>query len=264
MFNFLPKKGIALVLSGGGARGFYHIGVIKAIQELGIKIKRISGTSIGAIMGSVYASNPDIDIDEFLDDLDSAKIYMNILSYIKNPKNSGLEKLFKKYITARDFSDFKIPMTFNAVDINTASEVVFDKGPVFPAIFSSMCIPGIFTPVKIDGRYLVDGGVLNNTPISLVEKYCDKIIVSDITTTIEINDKTNNFDVFKSSYFFITHKLNSINNIKNLRKNKKKKAIILRLDNDLSIIDFRKRKYEKLVKEGYDDVMRKKKELLSL
>lgn len=266
-FRKLFKKNngkTALVLSGGGARGFYHIGVIKALQELGIKIDRVSGTSIGAIIGAIYASDPETDFEELLKEIDFVKIYSKILAYIKNQKNSDLEKLLKKYIKARTFEDFKIPFTFNAVDINAASEVIFSKGEVFPAIFSSMSIPAIFPPVKMDEKFLVDGGVINNTPISHIEKHCDNILVSDITTTIEIHDKSNNFDIFKTSYFFITHKLNSIENIKRIKKDAKKHAIIFRLDSDLSILDFRKKNYRKLIEEGYDDVMRKKKEILEM
>jgi len=264
-FNLFKKKykKIGLVLGGGGSRGFYHIGVIKALQELNIKIERISGTSVGAIMGAIYASNPNVDFDDLVEQLDLIKITGMILSHIDKSNKSKLEDLFKKYITARDFKDFVIPFSFNAVDVNDAKEVIFNKGNIFPEIFSSMSIPGIFPPLKYDGKYLIDGGVLNNIPINCVEKYCDKIIVSDLSTNIDINEKSNNLDVFRA-FMSIAQKTNSLGDIERVKNMRNKKVIILRLkDNKTSILDFRKKNYKKLIEEGYNDTMNIKDDILN-
>lgn len=264
-FNLFKKKyrKIGLVLGGGGSRGFYHIGVIKALQELNVKVDRVAGTSIGAIMGAIYASNPDVDFDKLVEKLDLIKIASMILSHIDKTEKSKLEDLFKQYISARDFKDFVIPFSFNAVDVNNAKEVIFNKGSIFPEIFSSMSIPGIFPPLKHEGKYLIDGGVLNNIPVNCVEKYCNKIIVSDLSTTIDIDEKSNNIDVFRA-FMSIAQKTNSLDDIERVKNMKNKKVIVLRLkDNKTSILDFRKKNYKKLIEEGYSDTMAKKDEILN-
>lgn len=262
LFDFFKNKKTALVLSGGGSRGFYHVGVIKAIQELGIKIDIISGTSIGAIVGAMYASNPKINFDEVVKELDFFKIVKMFLSHIDKTPKSKLEDLLKKYITARDFKDFKIPLIFNAVDINNAKEVVFSKGSVFPEIFSSMSVPGVFPPLFYDGKYLVDGAVLNNLPIKHIENKYSKIIVSDISTNITIDNKTNILGMLKA-LLSVAQKNNTLENILELKSFKNKKIIVFTAKEDkLFFLDFRKSNYKKLIQSGYDDVMKRKNELL--
>ncbi len=264
LFNLFKKRNnkIGLVLGGGGSKGFYHIGVIKALQELNVKIDRISGTSIGAIIGAMYASDPDIDFDKLVEKLDFFKIAQMVISHLDKTPKSKLEDMLKQYITARDFKDFIIPLTFNAVDINNAKEVSFSKGRIFPEIFSSMSIPGIFPPLKYNNMYLVDGGVLNNVPVKYVEEYCDKIIISDISSEIIVDKETKSIDVLRA-LVMVAQKNNTIENILNLKSIKNKKTIVLRLANEEThFLDFRKKNYKKLVERGYQDTMNKKDSIL--
>lgn len=266
MFSFLNifkkrKKITGLVLSGGGSRGFYHVGVLKALQELNIKIDRVAGTSIGAILGAMYASNPEIDFDEIVRELDFIKIFKMILSHLDNTSKSKLEELFKQYIK-EDFKDLKIPLLFNAVDINKGKEIIFEKGKIFPWIFATMSIPGIFKPLNHDGKYLVDGAVINNVPVQYIEKYCDKLIISDISTTRNVDDKTSNLDVLKA-VIEVAQKNNALEDILELKSMKNKESIVLKLkDEKTHFLDFRKKNYYKLIEKGYNDTMEKKDEIL--
>ncbi|MPM36106.1 hypothetical protein SDC9_82701 [bioreactor metagenome] len=251
------KKKIGLVLGGGGARGFFHMGVIKAIQELNIIIDEIAGTSIGAIIGVIYASNPKIDFEKMANELDFLEIF-KILALVKNKDlNKNIEEFLKKYVGVENFSDLKIRCRFNATDINQRKEIVFDSGKIFPALIGSISIPGVFKPLKYEENYLIDGGVSNNIPITLIDK-AKKILVSDITGPIKkIDEKTLATDVLYSSIAVMQQKISL-----EKAKDTKKEIIYLNLDDDKTfILDFRKKNYQYLIDMGYESVMKVKNKL---
>lgn len=174
-------KKIGLVLSGGGTRGGAHLGVLKAIDELGIKISAISGVSAGAIIGSLYAAgfNADSIFEEFKD-----QSYFGV-SNIAWQKSGlftmgGLRKSLQSLIKKDDFDALKIPMFINATDIITGTEVVFSKGPLFEAIIASASVPVIFQPIYIGKYQLQDGGILNNLPVESLSGRCNYIIGSHV------------------------------------------------------------------------------------
>lgn len=251
------KKKIGLVLSGGGARGFFHMGIIKALQELNIEVKEIAGTSVGAIVGSMYAANPKIDFEKIAQDLDFLELIQMMALVNTKDSTKNLEKFLKKYIGTENFSDLKIKFKFNATDINQREEIIFDNGKIFPAIIASISIPGLFKPLKYEEKFLVDGGVSNNIPITLIDKP-KKILVSDITGPIKkIDEKTLATDVLYSSIALMQQKI-SLEKAKNI----KKKIIYLNLDDDKTfILDFRKKNYQYLIDMGYESVMKIKNEL---
>lgn len=251
------KKKIGLVLSGGGARGFFHMGIIKALQELNIEVEEIAGTSVGAIVGVIYAANPKIDFEKMANKLDFLEIF-KILALVKTKDiNKNIEEFFKKYVAVENFSDLKIKCRFNATDINQRKEIVFENGKIFPALIGSISIPGVFKPLKYEEKFLVDGGVSNNIPITLIDKP-KKILVSDITGPIKkIDEKTLATDVLYSSIALMQQKISQ-----EKAKNIKKKIIYLNLDDDKTfILDFRKKNYQYLIDMGYESVMKIKNEL---
>lgn len=252
MFN---KNKIGLVLGGGGARGFFHMGVIKAIQELEIEISEITGTSIGAIVGAIYASDPNFDFEKAANDLNFAKLIKVINSRITNKSSENkFEDFLKNFIKVDKFSDLKIPLKINATDVNNRKEIVFEKGNIFPGLIASISIPGVFYPVKYKDSFLVDGGMINNIPISLI-KNAKKIIVSDITGPIKkVNEKTLSADVLYSSVALLQQSI-SLEKAKNL---KHRKIIYLELEDDKTfILDFRKKNYQNLIDLGYKVAMEK-------
>lgn len=203
-----PKVG--LVLSGGGAKGLAHIGVLKVIDSMGIKIDYIGGTSMGAIIGGLYASGysakeldsifTTLDVDALLQDFtprDSKSFYekrndeMYALTLpfdkFKVGLPSGLSKgLYNFNLLSRltmlvnnvhDFNDLPIPFFCIATNIENGKEVVLNKGILPQAMIASGAIPTLYNPIEIDGRVLVDGGVVNNYPVELVRKMGADIII---------------------------------------------------------------------------------------
>ncbi|WP_416437920.1 patatin-like phospholipase family protein [Phnomibacter sp. MR] len=211
-----PKNhGIGLTLSGGGAKGLAHIGMLKAIDSAGLNIDYITGTSMGSIVGGLYAAGYSADSIEKIarsihwEDLLSNSIPMNLYTMeeksefgkyaIEMPINKGsiglpsgflesqelwltLEKYFFPVAAAQDFKKLSIPFTCVAVDLLSTEPVAHTSGSIVNAIRSSMAIPGAFSPVDIKGRRYVDGGIIRNLPvqecINLGAKYMIGVSVS--------------------------------------------------------------------------------------
>ena len=174
------KKNVALVLSGGGARGIAHIGVIEELEKQGFEIKSISGTSMGALVGGVYAAGKMQEYKNWMYTLNKLEVF-NLVDF--NVGIQGLikgDRVFKKmkeFIPDRNIEDLEIPYAAVAADIINNKEVVFTEGSVYNAVRASVAIPTVFTPVKTDEGLLVDGGVVNNIPVNRVKRTPDDILV---------------------------------------------------------------------------------------
>jgi NTE family protein len=212
-----PKVG--LVLSGGGAKGFAHIGVLKVIDSLGIKIDYISGTSMGAIIGSLYATGysgkqleamfKSQDFDELINDkfsresksfyerensekyavsLPFDKFRISLPSALSRGQNvyNLLYQLMLPVNDIRDFEKLPIPFFCMATDIETGESLILDEGSLAEAVTASGALPSLFQPVTIDGRILIDGGVTNNFPVEeLRAKGMDIIIGVDVQDALK-------------------------------------------------------------------------------
>ena len=191
---------IGLALGGGGAKGLAHIPMLEALDELGIRPHRIAGTSIGAIIGALYAagkSGKEIRalVEQFLiSDEDTAKQWfprprsLRWLEFLDPTlKEGGLldSDDFIRYlgetITARRFEDLEIPLRVMAADLWSGKPVVLDSGELLPAVQASMALPGVFPPVRLNGRELVDGGVADPLPYDLLTRDCDLIVAIDVS-----------------------------------------------------------------------------------
>ena len=211
---------IGLVLSGGGARGLAHVGVIQVLEETKIPISYIAGTSMGAIVGGLYASGmspaemeklvtgmawneafkdkPPPSELSFRRKRDAADYLINFDLGYKDGKfmipkgllqGQNLNLMLKSLLLGKegcdDFNTLNIPFRAVATDIETGDAVILQKGELVKAIRASMSIPGVFAPVEIDGRILVDGGVANNVPINIARQMgADIVIVVDISTSL--------------------------------------------------------------------------------
>ncbi|HCY82224.1 MAG TPA: patatin [Xanthomarina gelatinilytica] len=168
---------IGLVLSGGGMRGAAHIGAIKALEEHGIYPTHIAGTSAGAIVGALYASG--YNWDDILRFFKSISI-LDITKYaIRKPGILDADKFynnFKTYFSEDDFSILKKDLQITATNILNGDLAVFKEVELINPILASAAFPGVFSPVKINDSYYVDGGTLNNFPVELLKKQCDIII----------------------------------------------------------------------------------------
>lgn len=171
------KYKLGLVLSGGGARGFAHIGVLKALEEKKIKPDVISGVSAGAIVGAFYADgfSPE-EIFEIFSQKKLFKYFEFTKPAIGLMKISGLTSVIKDNLKAHTFEQLNIPLYVCAVDLNNGNEVYFSSGSIIKPLIASATIPILFQPVKIEENIFVDGGLLNNLPIEPIFYDCEKII----------------------------------------------------------------------------------------
>jgi NTE family protein len=183
------KPLVSLVLSSGGARGVAHIGVIEELEHQGYNICSISGSSMGAMVGGVYASGKLTVFRDRMCNLDKIELF-NMLDFTIS--TNGLvkgDKIFKelrKIVPDEMIENLPIHYAAVATDINNKKEVIFDKGSLFDAIRASISIPTIFKPYIQNGMLLIDGGVVNPLPINRVKRRSNDILIAvDVSAPIE-------------------------------------------------------------------------------
>ena len=182
----MKKKTIGLVLSGGGFRGLAHLGVIRVLEREGIIPDHIAGCSAGSLFGAMYAYNPDIEaVIEFVKRHRSLFIYDFTLRTLGKGliKGERIIEALSQWILEDDFKKLEIPLKVNAVDLYTRKEVIISKGSVIKGVRASIAIPGVFTPVEEGNQLLVDGGVINPVPASLLKD--DRLIIVDVAEDTE-------------------------------------------------------------------------------
>jgi len=184
------KPVVTLVLSGGGARGNAHIGVIEELERLGYQIVSVTGTSMGALVGGIYADDALAPFKEWMLSLDRRKVF-SLVDF--SVSRSGLikgDKVFNKmkdFIPDTSIQDLRIPFAAVAVDLINSREVVFREGSLFDAIRASVSIPSVLTPVKTADGLLVDGGVMNNIPITHAPRVTgDLLVVANVNARIPV------------------------------------------------------------------------------
>ncbi len=190
------RKRVALALGGGGARGIAHIAVLEALDEMGIRPVAIAGTSIGALIGAAYASGlTGKAIRAHAFDLlrDRAEIFRIVFASrvgrLKDLFTGGVmmvdpgrivEAVLPETVPDR-FEDLAIPLTIVATDFYARREMRFTAGPLLPAVAASIAIPGLFRPVTIAERILVDGGAVDPVPVSALAGLADIVVAVDVT-----------------------------------------------------------------------------------
>ncbi len=201
-------KAFGLALGGGGVKGLAHIALLKQLDEMGAKPAAISGTSMGAIIGALYAHGlSGIEIEERVrahlfshkEGIKATyrrrKHLVKWLKVFKFDKERGgfitadglFEHLFSELLNC-DFSELEIPFTAVAADFHTAEEVTLNSGQVLPAVQASMAVPGVFAPAILNDRLLVDGGVVNNVPCSHIAHPERLTIASDVISLSEVQN----------------------------------------------------------------------------
>jgi NTE family protein len=213
---------IGVALGGGGVRGMAHILALETIDTFGILPVAMSGTSMGAIIGALYASgfsgkqlralvesHTITRRDRFRSIFRKRNELMQWMSFVRPQWPKGgllkadrfLEYLHRQLAVER-FEDLEIPLQVVATDFHQAKPVVFDKGVLRPAIQASMSIPGVFAAVEHGGRVLVDGGLVNNLPYDLLIETCDVTIAIDVTpsTTTEGSNPPSTLDAILASF----------------------------------------------------------------
>lgn len=188
------KPNVALVLSSGGPRGWAYIGAIEELTSRGYNITSIAGTSIGSLVGGIYAAGKLEELKEWLFTLNAWKVFnLMDLSISKNHiiKGDKVINALKEIVPEVNIEDLKIPYRAIAADLYTGEEVVFDRGPLFDAIRASISIPSLFRPVKYAFRTLVDGGIVNTMPIDKAVRNGNDILVAFDVNDIDVEAMRN-------------------------------------------------------------------------
>ncbi len=181
---------VALVLGSGGARGLAHIGVIEAIEARGLRIVAIAGSSMGALVGGIYASGRLPAYRDWALELTRTDVFRLLDFGIGRPGLFTGDRLMdelEEIVGQHRIESLPIPFTAVATDLRAQREVWLTRGPLFDAIRASMAIPLVFTPVKLGGRELVDGGLLNPVPIAAMRQ-----ALADVVVAVDVNVRAAN------------------------------------------------------------------------
>ncbi|MFZ5569605.1 MAG: patatin-like phospholipase family protein [Thermodesulfobacteriota bacterium] len=176
----LPKVGIAL--GGGGARGFAEIGVLRVLEQEKIPIDLVIGTSVGSLIGAIYADTGRVLDAEFIaiaireeDIFDYSAFSIFSGGFVKGEK---LEAFLNTHLSSKRIENMKIPYGAVAVDLRTGQSVLLERGPVARAVHASCAIPGVFVPVTIGGRVFVDGGVTDPIPVDFARRKGAEVVIA--------------------------------------------------------------------------------------
>lgn len=195
---------LGLALSGGGAKGFAHIGVFKLLEECELKPDIIVGTSVGALMGALFADGYTAD---GLKELFSGREFSEF-AQLQLPK-SGLfdskrfRHFLKRHLRAKTFEELNVPLIVMATDLDNGESHEFRSGSIVDAVTASCSIPIIFSPVVINGVHYVDGGLFHNFPVSIIRGICDKIIGVNVSPLVPQKYKQTIFHIAERSYHYM-------------------------------------------------------------
>ncbi len=194
---------ISLALSGGGARGHAHIGVIRRLEDEGFHIRAIAGTSAGGVIAALYAAGytPD-QMEDFFAQMDQRKLFGR--SGKDGPSILGLAgatKFLEEILGQRTFADLKMPCAVTAVDINSAREVVLDEGRVTDALLAAIAVPAILPPRKIGEFELVDGAGMNPVPVALARSMAPALPVAAVVLTAQVGQENSHLPMHPAKGF---------------------------------------------------------------
>lgn len=197
------RRTLGLALGGGAARGLAHLGVIKALEEAGVEADVVCGTSAGSIVGALYAGGYSWEtIVEVTRALDWGDFVQPVFPKMGLVRADKLEEHLTELLGDRTIQELEIPFKAVTVDLVHGEQFVIDSGPVARAVRASCSIPGIFEPVEMDDRVLVDGGVLNDVPVDVcLEMGADYVLAVDLNADIVQGRKPENiFNVIVYSF----------------------------------------------------------------
>ncbi|BDW92435.1 esterase [Flagellimonas marinaquae] len=184
------NKRIGLVLSGGGIRGMAHIGLIKAMREHGIEANVVSGTSIGALVGALYANGNSAE--EMLSFFKETPLFQYSFFTINKPGFIDTERyanVFEHFFPSNSFESLGRPLYIVATDLMRGKETVFNTGELIKPLLASAALPPVFSPVEINDALYADGGIMNNFPTEYVEDKTDFMIGSNVSVTVPLQKK---------------------------------------------------------------------------
>jgi len=181
---------ISLALGAGGAKGVSHIGVLRQLEKHGYRIRAIAGTSFGGVVGAFYAAGYSVDeMEKTFARVDQRRLYgFRLQDNASLWGLAGIEQWLIGTIGDRTFADLKIPFAVVAVDLNSAREVILCEGRVRDAILSTIALPSIFTPFRVNGMELVDGGLFDPVPVSIARSLAPRLPVVAVVLSDPIGE----------------------------------------------------------------------------
>lgn len=196
---------LGLSLSGGGAKGFAHLGVLKALEEIGLRPDIIAGTSAGAFAGVLYAdgNSPD-EILTFFKKKTFKEFAELTIPHTGIFKTERFKGFLKSHLKAKSFNSLQIPLKMVATDIVNGTSVIFDKGALIPAVIASCAYPIIFTPAEIDNVHYVDGGLFKNFPVTPIRSECKTIIGVNVAPLTKQEYKNSLLYIAERSFHYMT------------------------------------------------------------
>lgn len=225
---FEKKKDLAIVLSGGSAKGLAHIGVLEVLEENHIPIEAIVGTSMGALIGGLYASGKMKEFKKEAIEFSKNKIMKFLMKRKFGKKHlsvSSVKPFLYKFFKDKKIESLPISFTAVATDLKTGKEVFIDKGDLLTAVMASISIPGIFDPVRIDQSVLIDGGVVDPLPEKYGHVIADKVLtVNAMASEFKYKDEGEVFDVISEAVGIMSHEIIKLKSIKD------DKTLLIQLD----------------------------------
>ena len=202
MFKKLFNTTIGLALGGGAAKGVAHIGVLKALEDANIEVDYIAGTSVGAMIAALYAFKVDVEtIGSLARRLTMSKVTSFKLNKTGFFSTESLRELMLEYVGDVAIEDAAIPLSIVATDINSGEEIILTSGSVVDAVCASAAIPGIYIPVEINGRTLVDGGLVQNVPIEALQTAGAGVtIASHLNSVSHYQEISHVLDVMRNAF----------------------------------------------------------------
>ena len=207
----LTGHGVGLVFSGGAARGWAHLGVIRALEELDIPVDYAGGTSMGSVLAGAYCYLQSVDeMMQYVVRFDERKVLFDrTLPFTSMMTSKKVTGLLRDYYDEQLIEDLWVPFFCLATNLTTAEPVVFQRGPLWRAIRSSLAIPGVFTPVMEDGDVIVDGGVLDNFPVPLMIELCEsEHIIGVNVAPFQEKKRLYDFDTYISGWRILLSRVN--------------------------------------------------------
>lgn len=201
--NRKPYK-LGLALSGGGAKGFAHIGVFKLLEECALKPDIIAGTSVGALMGVLFADGYSAnEIKELFTGREFSEFAELQVPRVGIFNSKRFKNFLKRHLRAKLFEELKTPLVVITTDLDHGESHEFRSGPLVDAVTASCSIPIVFNPVIINGVHYVDGGLFRNFPVSNIRHVCDRVIGVNVSPVIPIKYKQTIAGIAERSYHYM-------------------------------------------------------------
>lgn len=252
MFSILdrlfPRKKVGLALSGGVARGFAHLGVIKVLKQNKIPIDYISATSSGAILGAFLAAglDPKFMQEEICEKIAHSHIFKISFGVLSADSGVEIERMVTDYIGEKEFKDLEIPLNVVTQDMKSGEEVVLGEGSVAKAVRATSTFPGFFRPVQVRDKYLMDGAIVNNLPVDVARRMGANFVIGvDVVPGGVISSVPDNgFMQVGRAIDLAMHKMS--------QKGRDEADVLIEphIDEDIWQLDVGK--YERLIKAGED------------